>query len=435
MSGDDDLMVKTGKKESDPVKLAKIREEIKELKRRKDILDAVTPKKRRSTKAIRKSVAKSTDNTSDAINDDSSLDTRSQKIKNPQSRKAKSVKDVHVDDDNNAAAERSSSSSSDYSVSDNNTSLKSKGSKNSVTSTITKGDVISDGTVDTVATSTLATDKTIITTSGSKSTAKKTTTAKRTAKKSTKPNTKKIVTSTTKSKKTTTTPKKPTSAKKKKVATTTITKSKPQSKRNNTKSTTPKLSTTDKKNSAKTVDSAKTGDTVKTAPTTNTKTTTTTSSTKSRKTKKEIPEIELTLEEKLESELTEDEIERFQIEKVNMEQLIRKVCDILAEHDSAGMLQNDLWKKLKLTDMTGSRLALKLERMGTITREKLLERDRWTYKLILKKTPISTQSIEDAPCLTCPVEQKCTIDGEISPRTCQYIEDWVIAITKKSRSK
>ena len=73
--------------------------------------------------------------------------------------------------------------------------------------------------------------------------------------------------------------------------------------------------------------------------------------------------------------------------------------------------------------------------MGTITREKLLENDRWTYRLILKKTPISTQSIEDAPCLVCPVEQKCTLDGEISPRTCQYIEDWVVAVKKKHRFK
>ncbi|MDE0091257.1 MAG: transcriptional regulator, partial [Thaumarchaeota archaeon] len=144
---------------------------------------------------------------------------------------------------------------------------------------------------------------------------------------------------------------------------------------------------------------------------------------------------ELTLEEKIESELTEEEIERFQIEKVNMEQLIRKVCDILAEHESAGMLQNNLWKKLKLSDMTGSRLALKLERMGTITREKLLENGRWTYKLILKKTPISTQSIEDAPCLVCKVEQKCTLDGDISPRTCQYLEDWVVSMIKKPRFK
>ena len=152
-------------------------------------------------------------------------------------------------------------------------------------------------------------------------------------------------------------------------------------------------------------------------------------------TKKELEEIkrieELTLEEELEEQLSDKEIENFQIEKVDMERLTNKVCDILAERESDGMFQSELWKKLKLTNQVGSRLALKLERMGTITRLKLLEKERWTYKLILKKTPISTQSIVNAPCLVCPVEQKCSLDGEISPRTCQLIEDWVIIEMKK----
>ena len=152
-------------------------------------------------------------------------------------------------------------------------------------------------------------------------------------------------------------------------------------------------------------------------------------------TKKELEEIkkeeEKTLEEELEEQLSDKEIENFQIEKVDMERLTNKVCDILAERESNGMFQSELWKKLKLTSRDGSRLSLKLERMGTITRDKLLEKGRWTYKLILKKTPISTQSIVNAPCLVCPVEQKCSLEGEISPRNCQFIEDWVILEMKK----
>jgi DNA-binding MarR family transcriptional regulator len=152
-------------------------------------------------------------------------------------------------------------------------------------------------------------------------------------------------------------------------------------------------------------------------------------------TKKELEEIkkeaEKTLEEELEEQLSDAEIENFKIEKVDMEKLTIKVCDILAERESRGMFQSELWKKLKLSSRDGSRLALKLERMGTITREKLLEKERWTYKLILKKTPISTLSIENAPCLVCPVEQKCSLEAEISPRTCQLIEDWVIIESKK----
>ena len=152
-------------------------------------------------------------------------------------------------------------------------------------------------------------------------------------------------------------------------------------------------------------------------------------------TKKELAEAkkeaEKTLEEELEEQLSDEEIENFQIEKVDMERLTNKVYDVLAERESDGMFQSELWKKLKLTSRDGSRLSLKLERMGTITREKILEKGRWTYKLIIKKTPISTQSIENAPCLVCPVEQKCSIDGEISPRNCQFIEDWVISEMKK----
>ena len=152
-------------------------------------------------------------------------------------------------------------------------------------------------------------------------------------------------------------------------------------------------------------------------------------------TKKELAEekriAERTIEDELEEQLTELEIENFQIEKVDMERLTNKICDILAERESDGMLQSELWKKLKLSSRDGSRVSLKLERMGTITREKLLENDRWTYKLILKKTPISTESIVNAPCLVCTVEQKCSLEGEISPKTCQLIEDWVIAELKK----
>jgi len=142
-----------------------------------------------------------------------------------------------------------------------------------------------------------------------------------------------------------------------------------------------------------------------------------------------------TFEEELEEQLTDEEIENFQIAKVDMDKLTNKVTEILAKYESKGMLQSELWKKLKLTSRDGSRLALKLERMGIISREKILENGRWTYKLIIKKTPISTTSIENAPCLTCPVEQKCTIDGEISPRTCKWIEDWVLVQITSSKKK
>jgi len=158
-----------------------------------------------------------------------------------------------------------------------------------------------------------------------------------------------------------------------------------------------------------------------------------------KKEEKKVPakkEEKKTYEEELEEQLSDEEIQNFQIEKMDMEKLTNKVCDIVAKYETDGMFQSELWKKLKLTSRDGSRLALKLERLGIISREKILEKGRWTYKLIIKKTPVSTESIENAPCLTCPVEKKCSLEGEISPRTCQLIEDWVlVSITKSKKAK
>ena len=146
--------------------------------------------------------------------------------------------------------------------------------------------------------------------------------------------------------------------------------------------------------------------------------------------KKAEEEAKRTYEEELEEQLTEEEITGFQLEKTDMDKMCNKVCEIIAGYENDGTLQSQLWKKLKLSSRDGSRLALKLERMGMITREKILEKERWTYKLIIKKIPISTKSIEGSPCLTCPVESKCSLDGEISPKTCQWIEDWVLVELK-----
>ena len=142
--------------------------------------------------------------------------------------------------------------------------------------------------------------------------------------------------------------------------------------------------------------------------------------------KKKEEEAKRTYEEELEEQLTEEEITGFQLEKTDMDKMCNRVCEIIAGYETEGILQSQLWKKFKLSSRDGSRLALKLERMGMITREKILEKERWTYKLIIKKTPISTKSIEGSPCLTCPVEAKCSLDGAVSPKTCKLIEDWVL---------
>ena len=144
-----------------------------------------------------------------------------------------------------------------------------------------------------------------------------------------------------------------------------------------------------------------------------------------KKTKAEMKKEAELLEEELE-EIDEKEIENFQIEGLDMEKLKTTVLGLVAKRGDNGMFQSELWKKLKLSSRDGSRLALKLERQHLVKREKILENGRWTYKLKIAHVPVTTQSIESAPCLICPVESKCTLEGEISPRTCPLIEQWVL---------
>jgi len=144
-----------------------------------------------------------------------------------------------------------------------------------------------------------------------------------------------------------------------------------------------------------------------------------------------------TPEDELEEQFSDEQIRNFQIEKMDMDKLTNKVCEIIADFEEKGMLQSDLWKKLKLNSRDGSRLALRLERRGLISREKILQKGRWTYKLIIEQAPIKLESLVDSPCLTCPVEQKCDFENaypEPSPLHCQLIEDWVtIEFSKKKK--
>ena len=146
---------------------------------------------------------------------------------------------------------------------------------------------------------------------------------------------------------------------------------------------------------------------------------------------------ERTPEDDLEEQFSDEQIRNFQIEKMDMDKLTNKVCEIIADFEDKGMLQSDLWKKLKLNSRDGSRLALRLERRGLISREKILQKGRWTYKLIIEQAPIKLESLVNSPCLTCIVEQKCDFENsypEPSPLHCQLIEDWVaVDLSKKKK--
>jgi predicted DNA-binding transcriptional regulator len=112
--------------------------------------------------------------------------------------------------------------------------------------------------------------------------------------------------------------------------------------------------------------------------------------------------------------------------------LTSKVYKLVVEHGAEGVLQSELWKELTLTSRDGSRLAIRLERRGMVRREKILEEGRWTYKLTPLRMPVQIQSIEQAPCITCPYESKCSLTGVVSPLSCPWIHEWVIEEYRKS---
>lgn len=116
-------------------------------------------------------------------------------------------------------------------------------------------------------------------------------------------------------------------------------------------------------------------------------------------------------------------VERTEEELVD---LTSRVYKLVVERGRDGVLQSEIWKELGLTSRDGSRLAIRLERRGLIGRVKVLEEGRWTYKLTPLRFPTDMTSIEKAPCVVCQFEQKCSIEGEVSPHVCPLIGPWVI---------
>lgn len=124
-------------------------------------------------------------------------------------------------------------------------------------------------------------------------------------------------------------------------------------------------------------------------------------------------------------------VERTEEELVD---LTSRVYKLVVERGREGVLQSEIWKELGLTSRDGSRLAIRLERRGLIGRVKVLEEGRWTYKLTPLRFPTDMASIEKAPCIICPYEPKCSIDGEISPYVCPWIGPWVIEEARLART-
>ena len=127
----------------------------------------------------------------------------------------------------------------------------------------------------------------------------------------------------------------------------------------------------------------------------------------------------------------------------NKSELTEQVFHAIADSGENGVFQTELCKSFSIDSRDGSRLVGNLEKQSLISREKILYKGRWTYKLIVKKIPqlkevdkkpIEIDSVEGAPCFSCSYQHLCSTEDEMSqysPSRCSWIEQWVVIDSKK----
>lgn len=122
--------------------------------------------------------------------------------------------------------------------------------------------------------------------------------------------------------------------------------------------------------------------------------------------------------------------------------IIDEIFSTILECGECGISQTQISKIFSLDSRDSSRLVGSLEKQSLITREKMLYKGRWTYKLIVKKSSsapryrksIDTESIEQAPCFSCLHQHSCSLEDDESlynPAKCIWIEDWVLATSSR----
>jgi hypothetical protein len=118
--------------------------------------------------------------------------------------------------------------------------------------------------------------------------------------------------------------------------------------------------------------------------------------------------------------------------------LIEQVFETILQSGEGGIFQTELCKVFSLDSRDGSRLVSNLEKRALISREKMLYNGRWTYKVIVKKSPAVTEfankpigiaSVEGAPCFSCTFQHLCSSEdetGQYSPEKCTWLEEWAL---------
>ncbi len=106
--------------------------------------------------------------------------------------------------------------------------------------------------------------------------------------------------------------------------------------------------------------------------------------------------------------------------------LEQKALQLIINSGENGLLQSELWRKMKASSREGSRISIKLEKKGLIHRERALSDGRWTYRLYSKRQPVTINSILSCPCLTCSESQRCEAGGKVTPNDCERLTQWIL---------
>lgn len=118
-------------------------------------------------------------------------------------------------------------------------------------------------------------------------------------------------------------------------------------------------------------------------------------------------------------------------------ELFDQVFQAILNSGEDGVFQTEICKEFSLDSRDGSRLAGNLEKQSLISREKILHKGRWTYKLVVKKSaiaeynrePIRIECVEGAPCFSCAYQHSCSSEDEsnpYSPAKCNWLEEWIV---------
>ncbi|MEZ0346879.1 MAG: transcription factor TFIIIC [Infirmifilum sp.] len=110
------------------------------------------------------------------------------------------------------------------------------------------------------------------------------------------------------------------------------------------------------------------------------------------------------------------------------EQIERRVLEIVAAAGEAGIMQREIWQLLNIDSRKGSRIIMRLERAGLVSRETIVHRGRKVYLLKptpkLRNMPKLPDTLDDVPCFYCPLLLSC---GELAKiLNCERMERWLL---------